>query len=82
MSQKQVRVQITRETLDSHNPERLKFKSKPGINEEVVRKISSDKEVMFNIPVMCRHYVEYNSSLYLFEGMIVIKNKFFFLKHI
>ena len=39
----EAKVQITRETFDHYNPERLKFKSKPGISEEVVRKISSDK---------------------------------------
>tara|TARA_Y100000310_G_scaffold91480_2_gene88846 strand:- start:755 stop:2161 length:1407 start_codon:yes stop_codon:yes gene_type:complete len=40
---KKSQIQITREIFDHYNPERLKFKAKPGINEEIVRKISSDK---------------------------------------
>ena len=36
-------VQITRDAFDHYNPERLKFKSEKGINEEIVRWISSDK---------------------------------------
>ena len=34
----------TRNILDHHNPERLKFKAKPGINEEIVKHISNDKK--------------------------------------
>ena len=36
-------IQITRDAFDHYNPERLKFKANPGINEGIVRKISSDK---------------------------------------
>ncbi|MBI5803533.1 Fe-S cluster assembly protein SufB [Candidatus Pacearchaeota archaeon] len=34
---------ITSETFNHKNPERLKFKAEPGINEELVRIISQDK---------------------------------------
>jgi len=36
-------VKISREIYDHSNPEDLKFKAKPGITEELVRQISSDK---------------------------------------
>lgn len=35
---------LNREIFDSHNPEDLKFKSKQGLNEELVRQISLDKK--------------------------------------
>mgnify|MGYP001201523369 CR=1 FL=1 len=41
---KDSQIQVTRNVFDHHNPERLKFKAKPGISEEVVRQISEDKE--------------------------------------
>tara|TARA_Y100000310_G_scaffold77162_1_gene73723 strand:- start:8025 stop:9431 length:1407 start_codon:yes stop_codon:yes gene_type:complete len=41
---KNSQIQITRDIFDHYNPENLKFKSKPGINEEIVRQISKDKE--------------------------------------
>ena len=34
---------INRETYDHYNPERLTFKAQPGITEEIVRRISQDK---------------------------------------
>ncbi|MCH8945624.1 MAG: Fe-S cluster assembly protein SufB [Nanoarchaeota archaeon] len=40
---KKLQIQITRDAFDHYNPERLKFKSPKGLSEEVVRKISSDK---------------------------------------
>ena len=36
-------LDINRETYDHYNPERLTFKAQPGINEEIVRRISQDK---------------------------------------
>ena len=36
-------VNLNREVFDSKNSEDLKFKSKPGLSEELVRQISSDK---------------------------------------
>ncbi|MBI2138399.1 Fe-S cluster assembly protein SufB [Candidatus Woesearchaeota archaeon] len=36
--------QISREALDTYNPEKLLFKAEPGISEEVVREISRDKK--------------------------------------
>src|SRR3989344_134652 len=35
--------EINRETYDHHNPEKLKFKAPPGLNEKLVREISKDK---------------------------------------
>ena len=43
MAEQDSGVQITRDAFDHYNPERLKFKSEKGINEEIVRLISSDK---------------------------------------
>ena len=43
MAKQDFGIQITRDAFDHYNPERLKFKANPGINEEIVRKISSDK---------------------------------------
>jgi len=43
MTEQNLSIQITRDAFDHYNPERLKFKAKPGISEEVVRQISSDK---------------------------------------
>ncbi len=40
--EKQV-LNLNREIYDSHNPEDLKFKSVPGLNEDLVRQISLDK---------------------------------------
>lgn len=40
---KKLQIQITRDSFDNHNPERLKYKSPKGLSEDVVRKISSDK---------------------------------------
>ena len=40
---KNSQIQVTRDIFDVPNPERLKFKTKPGISEEVVRQISHDK---------------------------------------
>jgi Fe-S cluster assembly protein SufB len=40
---KNSQIQVTRDIFDVPNPERLKFKAKPGISEEVVRQISHDK---------------------------------------
>jgi Fe-S cluster assembly protein SufB len=36
-------IEISRETLDSYNPEDLKFRAEFGLNEEIVTKISKDK---------------------------------------
>ncbi|MBI2140667.1 Fe-S cluster assembly protein SufB [Candidatus Woesearchaeota archaeon] len=36
--------QISREALDTYNPEKLRFKAEPGISEEIVREISRDKK--------------------------------------
>ncbi len=36
-------IKISRKNYDNYNPENLAFKSKPGITEELVRKISKDK---------------------------------------
>ena len=36
-------VEITRETFEHRNPENLKFRSKKGLSEQVVRQISLDK---------------------------------------
>lgn len=36
-------VEINREIFDHFNPEDLKFKAQPGVNEEIVRQISKDK---------------------------------------
>ena len=40
---KKLQIQITRDSFDHYNPERLKFKSPKGLTESVVRNISSDK---------------------------------------
>lgn len=37
-------MEITRDIYDHANPEKLKFKSAPGLSEELVRQISKDKE--------------------------------------
>jgi len=42
MSQK-YEIKITREDLDHHDTEKLKFKAKAGVSEELVRQISKDK---------------------------------------
>ncbi len=42
--EKNSQIQITRNAFDSHNPENLKFKSKKGISEELVKQISKDKK--------------------------------------
>lgn len=36
-------AEISRDIFDHYNPEDLKFKALPGLNEEIVRKISKDK---------------------------------------
>jgi len=36
-------IQINRENYDKSNPENLTYKARPGLSEEVVRKISADK---------------------------------------
>lgn len=41
---KNSQIQIIRKTLDIPNSEKLKFKSKKGISEELVRQISEDKK--------------------------------------
>jgi len=41
---KKLQIQIMRNALDNYNPEKLKFKSKLGINENIIRQISSDKK--------------------------------------
>lgn len=43
MAKQDFGIQITRDAFDHYNEERLKFKSEKGINEEIVRKISYDK---------------------------------------
>ena len=43
MTQSKQELDINRDTYDHHNEENLNFKAKPGITEEIVRKISSDK---------------------------------------
>ena len=44
MENKQETVEINRENYDHYNEERLTYKAEAGINEAVVRKISSDKQ--------------------------------------
>ena len=39
----QPKLTIDRENYDHHNEENLQFKAEPGINEQIVRKISADK---------------------------------------
>lgn len=43
MKQKSANLKIKRNVFNHYNPEDLKFKAKPGVNKEIVKKISKDK---------------------------------------